>query len=110
MVFLLLFPCLRSFIRYTRVLALTILLRWFPLILTYVVLIDGALGSPLETLFVFGLIMVMSGEVEFIAGGGGIVLLEELEHAKARGAKIYCELEKCPIFVSSFENLNDSLI
>jgi len=27
-----------------------------------------------------------------IAGGGGIVLLEELEHAKARGAKIYCEL------------------
>mmetsp|Transcript_21722 Transcript_21722/g.32306 ORF Transcript_21722/g.32306 Transcript_21722/m.32306 type:complete len:481 (-) Transcript_21722:140-1582(-) len=27
-----------------------------------------------------------------IAGGGGIVLLEELEHAKARGAKIYAEL------------------
>ncbi|MFZ4120096.1 MAG: beta-ketoacyl-ACP synthase I [Caulobacterales bacterium] len=27
-----------------------------------------------------------------IAGGGGIVVLEELEHAKARGAKIYCEL------------------
>merc|ERR1719199_1925727 len=27
-----------------------------------------------------------------IAGGGGIVCLEELEHAKARGAKIYCEL------------------
>jgi 3-oxoacyl-[acyl-carrier-protein] synthase-1 len=27
-----------------------------------------------------------------IAGGGGIVVLEELEHAQARGAKIYCEL------------------
>ncbi|MFL6689273.1 MAG: beta-ketoacyl-ACP synthase I [Alphaproteobacteria bacterium] len=27
-----------------------------------------------------------------IAGGGGIIVLEELEHAKARGAKIYCEL------------------
>ncbi len=27
-----------------------------------------------------------------IAGGGGIVVLEELEHARARGAKIYCEL------------------
>jgi 3-oxoacyl-[acyl-carrier-protein] synthase-1 len=27
-----------------------------------------------------------------ISGGGGIVILEELEHAKARGAKIYCEL------------------
>lgn len=27
-----------------------------------------------------------------IAGGGGIVILEELEHAKARGAKIYGEL------------------
>ena len=27
-----------------------------------------------------------------IAGGGGILVLEELEHAKARGAKIHCEL------------------
>jgi 3-oxoacyl-[acyl-carrier-protein] synthase-1 len=27
-----------------------------------------------------------------IAGGGGMVVLEELEHAKARGAKIYGEL------------------
>merc|ERR1719486_1717993 len=28
----------------------------------------------------------------FVFGGGGIVLIEELEHAKARGAKIYGEL------------------
>jgi 3-oxoacyl-[acyl-carrier-protein] synthase I len=27
-----------------------------------------------------------------IAGGGGILIMEELEHAKARGAKIYAEL------------------
>ena len=27
-----------------------------------------------------------------IAGGGGTVVVEELEHAKARGAKIYAEL------------------
>ena len=27
-----------------------------------------------------------------ISGGGGIVIVEALEHAKARGAKIYCEI------------------
>ena len=27
-----------------------------------------------------------------IGEGGGVVVIEELEHAKARGAKIYCEL------------------
>ena len=27
-----------------------------------------------------------------MAGGGGIVVLEELEYAKARGAKIYAEV------------------
>jgi 3-oxoacyl-[acyl-carrier-protein] synthase-1 len=27
-----------------------------------------------------------------ISGGGGLMVLEELEHARARGAKIYCEL------------------
>ena len=28
-----------------------------------------------------------------IAGGGGVLVLEELERAKARGAKIYCSCE-----------------
>ena len=32
------------------------------------------------------------GPDALIAGGGGIVVLEELEHAKARGAKIYAEI------------------
>merc|ERR1719498_1044715 len=34
----------------------------------------------------------MSRDGFCIAGGGGIVVLEELEHAKARGAEIYAEL------------------
>jgi len=37
-------------------------------------------------------LLIVTEMVSVVSEGAGIVVVEELEHAKARGAKIYCEL------------------